>query len=176
MSDRIGAITMKGNPLTLTGNEIKVGDNAPDATLVANDLSEVKLSSFKGKKIILSVVPSLDTPVCDLETKRFNQEASKLPDVIVLTVSKDLPFAQKRWCAAAGATAVKTLSDYRGNFGETYGVLIKGLNLLARCIFVIDEKGQVKYVQLVKEVASEPNYEEVLKAVKGDACGCGHSH
>jgi len=94
MADRIGAITMKGNPLTLTGNEIKAGDNAPDVTLVANDLSEVKLSSFKGKKVILSVVPSLDTPVCDLETKRFNQEASKLSDVVVLTVSKDLPFAQ----------------------------------------------------------------------------------
>jgi len=176
MAERIGAITMKGNPLTLTGQEIKVGTQAPDATLVANDLSEVKLSSFKGKKIILSTVPSLDTPVCDLETKRFNQEASKLSDVVVLTVSKDLPFAQKRWCAAAGASAVKTLSDYRGNFGETYGVLIKGLNLLARCIFVINEEGQITYVQLVKEVASEPNYDEVLKAVKGEACGCGHNH
>jgi len=176
MSERPGAITMKGNPLTLTGHEIKVGDQAPDVTLVANDLSEVKLSSFKGKKVILSAVPSLDTPVCDLETKRFNQEASKLTDVAVLTVSKDLPFAQKRWCGAAGATAVKTLSDYRGNFGETYGVLIKGLNLLARAIFVIDETGKVTYVQLVKEVAAEPNYEEVLKAVKGEACGCGHQH
>src|ERR1700679_3565663 len=176
MSERTGVITMKGNPLTLTGNEIKVGDQAPDATLVANDLSEVKLSSFKGKKIILSVVPSLDTPICDLQTKRFNQEASKLDGVVVLTVSKDLPFAQKRWCGAAGATAVKTLSDYRGNFGETYGVLIKGLNLLARSIFVIDEAGKVTYVQLVKEVATEPNYEEVLKAVKGEACGCGHQH
>ena len=176
MSERIGAITMKGNPLTLSGHEVKVGDQAPDATLVANDLSEVKLSSFKGKKVILSVVPSLDTPVCDLQTKRFNQEASSLSDVVVLTISKDLPFAQKRWCGAAGATAVKTLSDFRGNFGETYGVLIKGLGLLARAIFVIDESGKVTYVQLVKEVASEPNYEEVLKAVKGEACGCGHKH
>jgi len=176
MSDRPGAITMKGNPLTLTGHEIKVGDQAPDATLVANDLSEVKLSSFKGKKVILSVVPSLDTPVCDLQTRRFNQEASKLTDVAVLTVSKDLPFAQKRWCGAAGAIAVKTLSDFRGNFGETYGVLIKGLGLLARAIFVIDENGKITYIQLVKEVASEPNYEEVLKAVKGEACGCGHKH
>jgi len=174
MAERNGAITMKGNPLTLTGHEIKVGDNAPDATLVANDLSEVKLTSFKGKKIVLSVVPSLDTPVCDLQTKRFNKEASNLKDVVVLTVSKDLPFAQKRWCGAAGATAVKTLSDFRGNFGETYGVLIKGLGLLARCVFVIDEKFQVTYVQLVKEVASEPNYDEVLKAVKGEACGCEH--
>jgi len=176
MAERIGAITMKGKPLTLTGGEIKVGTQAPDATLVANDLCEVKLSSFKGKKVILSVVPSLDTPICDLETKRFNQEAAKLGDVVILTVSKDLPFAQKRWCAAAGVSAVKTLSDYRGNFGETYGVLIKGLNLLARCIFVIDESGKVTYIQLVKEVATEPNYEEVLKAVKGEACGCGGHH
>jgi len=145
---------------------VKVGDMAPDAALVANDLSEVKLSSFKGKKVIISVVPSLDTPVCDLQTKRFNQEASKLGDVVVVTVSKDLPFAQKRWCAAAGATAVKTLSDYRGNFGEIYGVLIKGLNLLARAIFVVDTTGKVRYVQLVKEVASEPDYEAVLKAVR----------
>jgi len=176
MSERIGAVTMKGNPLTLTGHEIKVGDQAPDVILVANDLSEVKLSSFKGKKVIISVVPSIDTPVCDLQTKRFNQEASKLTDVVVLTVSKDLPFAQKRWCGAAGASAVKTLSDFRSNFGETYGVLIKGLGLLARSIFVINEAGKVTYVQLVKEVASEPNYEEVLKAVKGEACGCGHNH
>ena len=166
MAERTGLTTMKGNPLTLLGTEVKVGDMAPDATLVANDLSEVKLSSFKGKKVIISVVPSLDTPVCDLQTKRFNQEASKLGDVVVVTVSKDLPFAQKRWCAAAGATAVKTLSDYRGNFGEIYGVLLKGLNLLARAIFVVDATGKVRYVQLVKEVASEPDYEAVLKAVR----------
>lgn len=176
MSERTGVITMKGNPLTLTGNELKVGDSAPDVTLVANDLSEVKLSSYNGKKIIVSVVPSLDTPICDLQTKRFNQEASKLNDVVVLTISKDLPFAQKRWCGAVGASAVKTLSDYRGNFGETYGVMIKGLNLLARCIFVVSEAGKITYIQLIKEVASEPDYEEVLKAVKGEACGCGHNH
>lgn len=166
MIEREGAITMKGNSLTLVGREIKRGEEAPDAVLVANDLSEVKLSSFKGKKIILSVVPSLDTPVCDLQTKRFNQEASLLSDVVVLTVSRDLPFAQKRWCAAAGARAVVTLSDYRGNFGQIYGVLIKGLNLLARCIFVINQDGQVTYTQLVKEVTHEPDYDEVLKAVK----------
>ncbi len=179
MVERNGLITMKGNPLTLLGNEIKVGDNAPDVTLVANDLSEVKLSSFKGKKVIISVVPSLDTPICDLQTKRFNQEASKLQDVVVLTISKDLPFAQKRWCGAAGATAVKTLSDYRGNFGETYGVLIKGLSLLARAIFVVNAEGKVVYTQLIKEVASEPNYDEVLNLFNGDAshsCGCGGKH
>lgn len=166
MSERAGAVTMKGNPLTLVGTEIKPGAVAPDVTLVANDLSEVKLSSFKGKKVILSVVPSLDTPVCDLQTKRFNQEASNLNNVAVLTVSKDLPFAQKRWCGAVGASAVKTLSDYRGNFGEQYGVLIKGLNLLARAIFVLDEDGKVIYTQLVKEVATEPDYEAVLKAIR----------
>jgi thiol peroxidase len=176
MAERVGVITMKGGPLTLTGHEIKVGDQAPDVTLVANDLSEVKLSSFKGKKVILSVVPSLDTGICDLQTKRFNKEASSLSDVVILTVSKDLPFAQKRWCGAAGVNAVKTLSDYRGNFGETYGVLIKGLSLLARCIFVINENGKVTYIQLVKEVTTEPDYDEVIKAVKGEACGCGHKH
>ncbi len=159
-------VTLKGNTLTLLGNEIKVGDTAPDSTLVANDLTEVKLSSFKGKPVIISVVPSLDTPICDLQTKRFNQEASKLGDVVILTVSKDLPFAQKRWCGAAGATAVKTLSDYRGNFGETYGVFIKGLALLARAIFVIDATGKVRYTQLVKEVSVEPDYGPVLNAVR----------
>jgi thioredoxin-dependent peroxiredoxin len=167
LSERANAITMKGNPLTLIGNEIKVGDAAPDATLVGNDLSEVKISSFKGKNIIISAVPSLDTPVCDLETKRFNKEASSIGNASILTVSMDLPFAQKRWCGAAGATAVTTLSDYRyGSFGENYGVTIKGLKLLARCVFVIDASGKVRYIQLVKEVASEPDYEAVLKAVK----------
>ncbi|MBF0503531.1 MAG: thiol peroxidase [Candidatus Omnitrophica bacterium] len=176
MIERVGAITMKGNPLTLIGREVKVGDQAPDALLVANDLSEVKLSSFKGEKIILSIVPSLDTPVCDLQTKRFNQEASSLEGVQVLTVSKDLPFAQKRWCGASGASAIMTLSDYRGNFGETYGVLIKGLGLLARCIFVINEEGKVTYTQLVSEVTSEPDYEGVLKAVRGGSCNCNCRH
>ena len=178
MTERVGAITMKGNPLTLLGKEVKAGDMAPDVTLVANDLSEVKLSSFKGKKVIISAIPSLDTPVCDTETKRFNQEAAKLGDVVIVTVSKDLPFAQKRWCGAAGITAVKTLSDYRSNFGETYGVLIKGLNLLARAIFVVDENGKVIYTQIVKEIATEPNYEEALQAFKSGAhsCGCGGGH
>src|SRR6267154_2846560 len=150
--ERPGATTMKGNPLTLIGPELQVGDHAPDFTVVDGTLSPVNLEKTGSHVRILSVVPSLDTPVCDLQTKRFNQEASKLNDTVILTISKDLPFAQKRWCGATGATAVKTLSDYRGNFGETYGVLIKGLNLLARCIFVIDESGKVTYVQLVKEV------------------------
>ena len=161
--------TMKGNPVTLVGQkEVKVGDQAPDATVVANDLSEVKISSFKGKKLIISVVPSLDTGICDLQTKRFNKEAVALGgDVVVLTISMDLPFAQKRWCAATNSNNVKTLSDYRyGSFGEAYGLTIKGLRLLARAIYVVDQKGSVRYVQLVKEITTEPDYESVLKAVK----------
>lgn len=167
MSERANAITLKGNPMTLLGNEVKVGDPAPDATVVANDLSEVKISSYKGKKLIISAVPSLDTPVCDTETKRFNTEAGNLKDVVVLTVSADLPFAQKRWCGAAGATNVVTLSDYRyGSFGENYGVMIKGLKILARCVFVVDASGKVRHIELVKEVATEPDYAAVLNAVK----------
>ena len=166
--ERKGVITFKGNALTLIGAEVKVGDQAPDFKVVANDLSVVTLSSFKGKKCIISAVPSLDTPVCDIETKRFNQEAAKLgADVVVLTISMDLPFAQKRWCAAASATNVKTLSDHReASFGQAYGVLIKEFHLLARAIFVVDSKGVLQYQQLVKEIASEPDYAAVLDAVK----------
>lgn len=160
-------VTLKGNPLTLIGNEVDVGQSAPDATLVANDLSEVKLSSFKGKKVILSVVPSLDTPICDLQTKRFNQEVAKLNDTAILTISMDLPFAQKRWCGATGSDKIKTLSDHReGAFGQAYGILIKGLRLLARAIFIVDTKGTIQYKQIVPEVATEPNYNEVLDALK----------
>ncbi len=167
MSERQGAITLKGNPMTLTGSELKVGDAAPDVTLVANDLSEIKLSSYKGKKSIILTIPSLDTPVCDTETRRFNVEASKLADVKVLAVSMDLPFAQKRWCAAAGIQNVQTLSDYRyADAGNKLGVMIKELKLLARAVFVIDSNGKLAHVQLVKEVASEPDYNAVLEAVK----------
>jgi len=168
MKERAGVTTMKGNPLTLLGDEIKVGQSAPDCTLVANDLSEVKLSSFKGKKLIISVVPSLDTAVCDTQTKKFNTEAAKCgTDVMILAVSMDLPFAQKRWCVAAGVNQVKTLSDHRdAAFGTAYGMLIKGLRLLARGVFVVDSKGVVQYVELVKEVTTEPNYATALEAVK----------
>ena len=168
MNERKGVVTMKGNPLTLLGEELKVGDAAPDVELVDNDLKPVKLSSFKGRVCVVSAVPSLDTSVCDMETRRFNQEAPKLGDqVIILTVSVDLPFAQKRWCGAAGVDRVKTLSDHRSAaFGEQFGVLIKDLRLLARAIFVIDQKGIIQYIQLVKEVAQEPDYEAVLRAVK----------
>jgi len=162
-------VTLKGQPVTLVGNEVKVGQKAPDAELVANDLSTVKLSSlWKGKVCIITAVPSLDTPVCDVETRRFNEEAGKMgADGRVLTISMDLPFAQKRWCGAAGVKNVLTLSDYRqAAFGKSYGVLINDLRLLARAIFVVDKQGIVRYVELVKEIGSEPDYEAALKAAR----------
>jgi len=169
MAERTGLITFKGSPLTLVGNEARAGQKAPEAELVANDLSVVKLSSlYRGKVCIITSVPSLDTPVCDLETRRFNEEAGKMgQDVAVLTFSMDLPFAQKRWCGAAGVKNVQTLSDYReAAFGKAYGVLIKELRLLARAVFVLDKQGVIQYVELVKEVASEPNYAAALNAAK----------
>ena len=168
MGERKGAVTMKGNPLTLVGNEVKVGDAAPEVILLDNALSQVKLSAFRGKNCVLVSVPSLDTPVCDMESRRFNEEASRLgTDVAILIISMDLPFAQKRWCGAAGVTKVQTLSDHReASFGNAFGVLIKELRLLARAVFVVDKKGTIKYIQLVKEIAQEPNYQEVLDALK----------
>ena len=168
MPERTGIITMHGNPLTLLGKELKVGDKAPEFELLDNDLKTVKLSAFRNKVLVISSVPSLDTPVCDMETRRFNEEAGKLGDkVAILTVSMDLPFAQKRWCGAAGVERVTTLSDHRdAKFGEAYGVLIKGLRLLARVVFVVDKNGVVQYIQVVKEVTKEPDYEAVIAAVK----------
>ena len=159
---------MKGNPLTLVGPEVKVGDQAPDLTVVANDLSEVHLSAYRGQVCLLASVPSLDTSVCDLETRRFNQEAAALgPGVQILTISMDLPFAQKRWCGAAGIERVTTLSDHReASFGTAYGVLIKELRLLARAVFVVDKDGVVRYVQIVPELSREPDYEAALAAAK----------
>jgi len=168
MSERKGAVTMKGNPLTLVGNEVKVGQMAPDCTLTGNDMSPVKLSDFRGKVCVISAVPSLDTPVCDLETRRFNEEAAGLgADVQILTISMDLPFAQKRWCGAHDIKSVITLSDHReAAFGSAYGVLIQELRLLARAVFVVDREGRIRYIQLVKEIASEPDYAAVIAAVK----------
>ena len=168
MEERTGIITMQGNPLTVLGKELKVGDKAPDFELLDNDLKTVTLSAFRGKVLVISSVPSLDTPVCDMETRRFNEEAGEFGDsVAVLTVSMDLPFAQKRWCGAAGVERVTTLSDHRdAKFGEAYGVLIKGLRLLARAVFVLDKNGVIQYIQLVKEVTKEPDYEAVIAAVK----------
>lgn len=168
MKEQTSIVTMKGKPVTLAGRVVKVGQKAPDFEVVANDMSVVKLSSFAGKTCIIASVPSLDTSVCDMETHRFNEEAGKLgDDVVVLTISMDLPFAQKRWCGAAGVKNVQTLSDYRyASFGNSYGVLIKDLRLLARAVFVVDKTGIVRYVQIVPEIATEPNYDAVLKAVK----------
>ena len=167
MVERPGAITMKGNPLTLVGREVQVGEKAPDFEVIANDLSLFRFSSLKGKVAIICAVPSLDTPTCNIETRWFNEEAARLgPDVEILTISMDLPFAQKRWCGAAGVDRVKPYSDHRdAAFGMAYGVLIKELRLLARAVFLVDKGGVVRYVQLVKELSNEPNYDEVLQAV-----------
>ena len=166
--ERAGAVTFKGNPLTLIGPELKVGQQAPDFQLTANDLSTVTLAGSAGKTRLISVVPSLDTPVCDQQTRRFNAEAAKLPgDVVILTVSIDVPFAQKRWCGAAGVTKIQALSDYKDHsFGVAYGVRIKELGLLARSIFIVDPNNAIRYVEYVKEVASHPNYDAALDALK----------
>jgi len=162
------SVTMKGQPLTLAGNDVQVGQKAPDATLAGNDLKPVSLGSFRGKVVILSAVPSLDTSVCSRETHRFNEEAAALSDdIAILTISMDLPFAQKRWCGAEGITKVTTLSDYKdASFGKSYGVLLPDLRLLARAVFVVDREGIVRYKQVVPEIAQEPDYEAVLNAAR----------
>lgn len=169
MSERNGAATFQGNPLTLVGPEIKVGDSAPDFGLVANDLSPASLGDYAGKVLIIASVPSLDTPVCDMETRRFNTEAAALgDDVKILTISMDLPFAQARWCGAAGVVAVQTLSDHKdASFGEGWGTLIKELRLLTRAVFVVGKDGKVAYVQYVSEITEEPDYAAALAAAKG---------
>ncbi len=168
MTERPGTVTLHGNPLTLVGREVRVGDQAPDFEVVDNGLNSIKFSSLPKKVYVLASVPSLDTPTCDLETRRSNQEAAQLNrDTVLLTISMDLPFAQKRWCGAEGVDRVKTLSDHReASFGLAYGVLIKELRLLARAVFIVDCAGIIQYTQLVKELADEPNYEEVLQAVR----------
>lgn len=168
MKERTGAITAGGKPLTLLGDELKVGAPAPDFTAVDIDMQPFKLSDLKGKVVIISAVTSLDTSTCDVETRRFNTEAGKLgDDIAILTISMDLPFAQKRWCGAAGIDQVKVVSDYMAaEFGEKYGVLIKELRLLARTLFVVDRDGTVKYVQRVVENSHEPDYDAVLAAAR----------
>jgi thiol peroxidase len=168
MTEQKGLITFKGNPLTLVGNQAEVGQTAPDFVAIDNNLSSVKFSSHLGKVCVISSVVSLDTPVCDTQTRKFNEEASRVgPGVVILTLSMDLPFAQKRWCGAAGVDRLQTWSDHRdASFGTSYGVLIKELRLLARAIFLIDRKGVLRYKELVKEVTSEPNYNAVLIELK----------
>lgn len=167
MQERKGLITFKGAPLTLVGRELNVNDPLPDVVLTAPDLSDVKLSDFRGQTLILSTVPSLDTGICDLQTRRFNEEAKKLAGkAAVLTVSMDLPFAQKRWCGAAGAEHVRVASDYKeAAFAKATGLLIKELHLLARSVIIADKNGKVVYIQLVPEVATEPDYDAVLNVL-----------
>lgn len=163
----MASVTFKGNPVTLIGNEVKVGDKAPNFSVLANDLSAVTLDDSQGKVRIISVVPSLDTGVCDQQTRRFNEEAASLDGVSILTISVDLPFAQTRWCAAAGIDQVQTLSDHRDlSFGKAYGTVIDELRLLTRAVFVVDRNNQITYAEYVPEVTEHPNYEAALAAAK----------
>lgn len=165
--ERPGATTLKGNPLTLVGPELKPGDKAPDFEVVDLTLSPVNLAKTGSSVRIFSVVPSLDTPVCDAQTKRFNEEAAKLPGVDIYTISMDLPFAQKRWCGAFGVDRVKMLSDHRSaSFGTNYGTLIKELRIECRAIFVLDKDNTIRHVEYVKEVGDHPNYEAALAAAR----------
>ena len=166
--ERPGQVTSKGNPLTLLGEEVKVGDKAPHFKVVDNAMQPVTLESYQGKIKVVTAVPSLDTPICNMETRRFNEEAGKLPEnVAILTISMDLPFAQARWCAAAGVEKVKTFSDYQDHsFGLAYGVLVKELKLLARAVFIVDAQDIIRYVELVPEIAQEPDYDRILNAVR----------
>ena len=166
--ERTGVITSKGSPLTLVGEEVKAGDRATDFIALDKDLKETRLKDFAGKIKVLSVTPSLDTPVCSMQATRFNVEAGKLPeDVVVINISMDLPFAIGRFCSAGGIYKIKTLSDHRSaSFGIAYGVLIKELRLLARSIFVIDKNDTVRYVEIVPDITNHPDYDKALEAVK----------
>ncbi len=168
MKENKGIVAFKGNPMTIEGEMISLGKIAPDFTVVDNTLKEVKLSDFKGKKIVITSFPSIDTPVCAMQARKFNEQASKIgDDVVILTVSKDLPFALGRFCAAEGIKNIHTLSDYKyGAFGKEYGFLVKELGLLARGTIVIDKNGKVIYVEYVPEMTNEPNYEAALNALK----------
>ncbi len=167
MIERSGAVKFKGQPMTLVGPALRVGSEAPHFTLTANDLSDLSSEKYAGKRLVLSVVPSLDTPVCATQTRTFNQRATQLADdVIVLTVSMDLPFAQKRFCAAEGLDRVVTASDYKyHSFGPAFGVLVKELGLLGRAVFVLDRSGKAVHVEYVGEMTSEPDYAAALAAV-----------
>ncbi len=168
MKETTGKITFKGNPLTLLGNDVKVGDKAPDFTVLSAALAPVKLSDYDGKVRVIAVYPSIDTGVCQAQNRRFNAEATNLGDAVILSVSCDLPFAQSRFCAAEGLDKVITLSDHKDvDFGSKYGYLIKELRLLARGTVVVDKGGTVKYVEFVPEVTDEPDYDAAIEVVKG---------
>ncbi|NJB68034.1 thiol peroxidase [Desulfobaculum xiamenense] len=167
MADRTGIITLHGNGLTLAGTPVQVGQKAPNFTVLDTALAPKTLADYAGRVLIISSVPSLDTPVCDMETRRFNTEAANLGDVTILTISTDLPFAQKRWCGAAGVDKVVTLSDHRDlSFGMAYGLVIRELRLLARAVLVVDPKGVIAYQQIVGEVSQEPDYAAALTAAR----------
>lgn len=167
--ERYGIVKFKGNPLTLVGNKLGIGDRAPDFVVLDGDLKEIGLKDFSGKIKIISVTPSLDTPVCDMQARRFNQEAANLPeDVVVLNISMDLPFAISRFCTVAGIDKVKAFSDHRDvSFGRAYGVLIKELRLLTRAIFIIDRDNLIRYIEIVPEITDQPDYDRAIKEVKG---------
>jgi thiol peroxidase len=165
--ERQAAVTLKGNPMTLIGPELKIGDRAPEFVCVDNTLKPVRLADTAGRVRIFSVVPSLDTPVCDAQTRRFNEEAARMPDVDIYTISVDLPFAQKRWCGAFGIDRVKMLSDHKdASFGSAYGTLIKELRIESRAIFVLDRDNVIRHVEYVPEVGAHPNYEPALAAAR----------
>ena len=166
--ERKNAVTVKGGAVTLMGDEVKTGQAAPDFKVLDADLKEFGLAAFKNKIKLIASVPSLDTPVCDLQIKRFNDEAAKVSkDVVIIFISMDLPFAQKRFCEAYNIKKVKTFSDHRdASFGVNYGVLIKELRLLARAIFIIDRVDKVRYAEYVKELTNQPDFDRVLSALK----------
>ena len=167
-TERQGAATFKGNPLTLVGSEVRVGSSAPDFQVTAQDLQPVRFSSSAGKVRVISAVPSLDTPVCDAQTRRFNEEASKFSSAVeVWTISMDLPFAQKRWCGAAGVDRVNVFSDHKeAGFGLAFGALVKELRLLTRAVFVVDANGVVRHAEYVREITTHPNYDAALAVVR----------
>lgn len=169
LEERAGVVTMRGKPLTLRGPALKAGDEAPEFTALDQNLTSVSLSDFRGKVVLISAVPSVDTSVCSLQTRRFNEAAAALPsDVVVVAISQDLPFALGRFCGAEGIERIRVLSDHvTAEFGERYGVLIQGLRLLARSVFVVDKGGRIAYVELVPEVTDHPDYEAALDAVRG---------
>jgi thiol peroxidase len=165
--ERSGATTLKGNPLTVVGPELKVGDKAPDFKAVNDSLQPIDLAGTGSDVRIFSVVPSLDTPVCDMQTKRFNEESSKLDGITIYTISMDLPFAQKRWCTSFGVDHVKMISDHRdGSFSEAYGTLIKDLRIDSRALFVVGKDNVLRHVEYVKEVGDHPNYDTALAAAR----------
>ncbi len=165
--DRTGVITFQGNGLTLTGNEVKTGDKAPDFTVLDNELNPVGLKDLSGKTKVISVTPSLDTPVCDEQLRKFNEKAANMGDnVVVLNISMDLPFANGRFCSTAGIDKVKTLSDHKdASFGSAYGLLIKELRLLTRAIIIVDGNDSIKYLEVVPEITNHPDYDKALAAI-----------